>query len=66
MTILKNKCRCKKCGTVIESKHRHDFAGCECGSIYTDGGTEYIRRGWPEGDANDWIEEMSEFDDNEG
>lgn len=41
----KNKCRCKKCGDVIESKSRHDFVWCKCRSIFTDGGQDYIRRG---------------------
>jgi hypothetical protein len=43
--ILKNKCKCRKCGDIIESKHRHDFVSCGCGAIFTDGGKEYIRRG---------------------
>lgn len=40
-----NKCRCRACGDVIESKHRHDMVWCKCKSIFTDGGTSYIRRG---------------------
>lgn len=55
--ILRNAARCKKCGVVVESKHRHDFASCECGAIFVDGGTDYIRRG---GDPAS-IEELSEF-----
>ena len=45
MTILRNRCQCKFCNDVIESKHRHDFVQCKCGRIFTDGGTDYIRRG---------------------
>jgi hypothetical protein len=30
---------------VIESKHVHDFVWCECKAIFTDGGSDYIRRG---------------------
>ena len=44
--ITKNRCKCKHCGDVIESKHVHDFVNCKCGKIFTDGGTEYIRRGY--------------------
>jgi hypothetical protein len=49
MTILRNIAECRLCGDVIESKNRHDFIGCKCGEIFTDGGTAYIRRG-----ANDF------------
>lgn len=52
----RNRCKCKKCGTIIESKHRHDFVYCRCKSIFTDGGTDYIRRG---GDLS-LIEEVPE------
>lgn len=43
--ILHNRCKCAKCGDVIESVHVHDFVRCKCGAIFTDGGTDYIRRG---------------------
>jgi len=43
--ILRNRCKCIKCGDIIESKSRHDFVACSCGEIFTDGGTDYIRRG---------------------
>lgn len=43
--VVVNKCQCRKCGDVIESKHRHDFVSCKCGAIFTDGGTSYVRRG---------------------
>jgi hypothetical protein len=29
---------CKKCKTVIESKHRHDFKMCPCKAVGVDGG----------------------------
>lgn len=53
--ILVNRCKCRKCGDVIESKSVHDWVSCGCGAIFTDGGTEYVRRG---GDIN-LIEDMS-------
>ena len=43
MKLLVNKIECLTCGQVLESRHRHDFASCECGT-FTDGGTEYSRR----------------------
>jgi len=55
--IISNKARCRKCGEVIESKHRHDFTYCQCGAIFVDGGKDYLRRG---GDLES-IEELSEI-----
>lgn len=52
----RNRARCKKCGTVVESLHRHDFVTCACGAISVDGGTDYMRR---VGDLS-LIEEMSD------
>tara|TARA_R110002167_G_scaffold54093_3_gene154407 strand:+ start:3994 stop:4329 length:336 start_codon:yes stop_codon:yes gene_type:complete len=43
--IVKNAVECKKCGEVVESRHRHDFLYCHCGAISVDGGTDYLRRG---------------------
>jgi hypothetical protein len=43
--IIKNKAQCKKCGDIIESKYRHDFVSCKCGSIFVDGGLDYCRSG---------------------
>lgn len=44
-----NKIKCKLCGDIIESKHRHDFVTCKCGKISVDGGNSYQRRvGYPE------------------
>ena len=40
-----NKAKCKKCGDIIQSKHRHDFVECKCGEIFVDGGEDYYRRG---------------------
>lgn len=56
--MLRNIAKCKKCGTVIESKSVHDFQSCKCGAIFVDGGDEYIHRG---GDAFD-----EEFDKQNG
>ena len=42
--IIKNAIRCKNCGEVIESKHRHDYVQCKCGNCAVDGGLCYLRR----------------------
>lgn len=55
--IILNKARCRKCGDIIESKHRHDFVRCKCGSVAVDGGTDYLKRC---GSMED-CEEMSEW-----
>ena len=59
MSIITNKVKCKKCGDIIESKHRHDFKYCKCGSIAVDGGHDYLRR---IGSLEDYIE-LSEDDE---
>jgi len=59
MSILCNKAKCRKCGDIIESKHRHDFVNCKCGAIFVDGGKDYLRRGGK--DLEDIIE-LSEED----
>jgi hypothetical protein len=43
--ILRNAAECRRCGDVIESKHRHDFVRCSCGGISVDGGRAYLKRG---------------------
>ena len=42
--IIINKIKCKKCGDIIESAHRHDFKFCKCGAVAVDGGHDYLRR----------------------
>lgn len=41
--MTRNAVRCLDCGTVIESRHRHDFVTCECGRVSVDGGRDYRR-----------------------
>jgi Zn finger protein HypA/HybF involved in hydrogenase expression len=43
ITIVRNAARCKKCGTTVESKSRHDYVKCPCGNVAVDGGHDYIR-----------------------
>lgn len=54
--FLRNRVRCRKCGTSLESKSDHDFQTCSCGAISIDGGLECPRR---LGELAD-IEELSE------
>ena len=42
--VITNKIKCKKCGDIVESKHRHDFRMCKCESVGVDGGCDYLRR----------------------
>ena len=58
--IISNKARCRLCGDIIESKHRHDWQACSCGAIFVDGGHEYLRRG---AKSFEYLEELSEYED---
>ncbi len=58
--IISNKARCRLCGDIIESKHRHDWQSCSCGAIFVDGGHEYLRRG---AKSFEDLEELSELED---
>ena len=58
--IISNKARCRLCGDIVESKHRHDWQTCSCGAIFVDGGHEYLRRGAKNFED---LEELSEFED---
>ena len=49
--IIKNSIKCKLCGDVIESKHRHDFVECKCGACAVDGGHDYLRRHFSKADC---------------
>jgi len=47
--IIRNRIKCKHCGSIIESKYRHDFRTCKCRKVSIDGGKDYLRRiGKPE------------------
>lgn len=61
--ILRNAMKCLKCGEVIESKTRHDFVECSCGSIFVDGGHDYLRRGFAQGITPDDYEDLSEVEE---
>lgn len=41
-----SKIKCLECGTILESKHRHDFVTCGCkNETFVDGGKDYLRCG---------------------
>ena len=40
---MRNRAKCKLCGDIIESFHRHDFVSCKCEEISIDGGQQYYR-----------------------
>lgn len=42
--VPRNRIRCRKCGQVIWSQHRHHFISCSCGAVSIDGGYDYCRR----------------------
>lgn len=54
--IIVNKIKCKKCGDIIESIHRHDFKFCKCGAVAVDGGKDYLRRLGNEDDYEELFE----------
>ena len=62
-TIKRNALKCLKCGDIIESKHRHDFVECSCGSIFVDGGREYLRRGFAQGISSDDYIDLTEYEE---
>ena len=53
--IRTNKIKCRKCGDILQSKYRHDFQMCKCGSCYIDGGNDYCRVGGKKEDI-EWID----------
>jgi len=46
---MKNRAKCKKCNTIIESFHRTDYQECECKEISVYGGPDIM-----ECSAMDW------------
>ena len=44
--IILNRVRCRECGEVLTSYHRHDYKTCSCtNETMVDGGNEYQRYG---------------------
>jgi len=57
---MRNRARCRRCGDVIESLHRHDFVACGCHAIFVDGGQDYHRAGFMHPDDFERIGEDDE------
>lgn len=38
---MRNRAKCKLCGSIIESFHPTDYVSCKCGEISVDGGESY-------------------------
>lgn len=43
--ILVNRAKCTKCNDILNSRYRNHCVSCSCGSIYVDGGLDYLKRG---------------------
>jgi len=65
MRLTRNALKCLGCGDIIESKHRHDFVTCSCGSWSVDGGLSYIKRSFKEDPFVAQIDLSEWEDDNE-
>ena len=59
--IIRNCIQCTHCGEIIESKHRHDFVTCRCGTCSVDGGLDYTRRTY-KNSRDDFIE-LTEYEE---
>lgn len=53
--LTRNRCKCNKCGDIIESKSVHDFVRCSCGACSTDGGLDYIHRSGDCESLDEWM-----------
>jgi len=60
--IKRNRIRCKKCGDIIESHFTYDFKKCKCGMVGVDGGLEYAKRVFPGNPAENYYEELVEYE----
>jgi hypothetical protein len=47
--LIHNSMQCLNCNDIIISKSRHNYVICSCGGCSTDGGNDYIHRGWMDG-----------------
>lgn len=65
LQIVSNKIRCLWCGDILESFSVHDFKSCRCGKCFTDGGLEYVRRGFDGDKPEDVYEDLSVYYDPE-
>lgn len=52
--------KCLVCNDIIQSTHVHDFVRCSCGAIFVDGGSDYLRMGWPMGEPESYLEVLED------
>ena len=63
MKLKRNRVKCLECGTILESRHVHDYNTCDCpNNTMVDGGLEYERYG---GKDMDKVETMFEYVDDD-
>jgi hypothetical protein len=60
--LIRNAAKCKHCGDVIESVHRHHFVMCSCEKISVDGGLEYTSYSFPDMPIENHIEILAEYE----
>lgn len=65
LKIVSNKIRCLWCGDILESFSVHDFKRCRCGKCFTDGGLDYLHRGFEGDKPEDVYEDLSVYYDPE-
>lgn len=65
MRIIRNAARCRLCGSVIESRTRHDLQRCHCGVIFVDGGKDILRAGVEAGYPISTLHSLSEVEDDQ-
>jgi len=59
--IVRNRIKCRSCGDIIESTHRHDFKWCSCRKVAVDGGLDYPKRLFPSEPMEDHLEDLTEY-----
>ena len=59
--LVRNAAKCKSCSDIIESWTRWSFVTCSCGNVSVDGGLDYARRVFKDGNYEDHIEDLSEY-----
>ena len=58
---LRNLAICLCCGTILESKHRHDYQVCPCPNrTMVDGGLDYTKGGGVDMSKAKWVSSMEE------
>lgn len=61
--ISRSRLKCLVCGTILESRHRHDYVVCPCtNAAVLDGGLDYVRCGAADRDK---IELLTEYVDSD-